>query len=105
MPCEARLPRPDARADWCRRYLYHIDRGGRFCRWCATDDAFRRMLERRAALHRAALRGEVSETMRCPVFGVLTDAAECGACQADPRIRNFLYGQGQVGAPPSPDPV
>lgn len=110
MPCDAYEARPDARADWCRRYAYHIDRAGRFCRQCRETPAFRAMLSERATLHKAAVCGAIPETMVCPVFGLLTDAAQCQRCHTDPLFRNFLYGQAQVAqrpnaAPPHERPV
>lgn len=76
---------------WCGRYAVHLDGGGRFCRLCRTDDAFRRRLSMQAAVrHAPSCQHGLSY---CETFGISADAEQCAACQRDPLFRAMLAGQ------------
>lgn len=94
MKCKHYELRDGAAADWCRRYVFHVDRAGRFCKRCNEDASFRAILLQQAAVRVGPDCADSDASGPCPVFHILTDPAQCARCKSDPLFRAFLRGQG-----------
>jgi hypothetical protein len=75
---------------WCGEYQINLDRDGKMCGRCKSDEKFREMLLRTFMLRFGK---DCGKAFWCEIFKTATDEEQCRRCKSDPEYRSFLFGQ------------